>query len=145
MKTEGSEFCTTPLGHLPQASPLRWGWVLSGLMKKPLWAAGFGSSITNSCSLHPVLQRMDGSILMTSMQDIETGGGFPFIQNILGQVKTSCTITTQSKGNLYRARFLKCHSTESNRHLCPLSVTEKKKKKMWLAKPSRRAKVFSFK
>lgn len=70
---------------------------------------------------------MEGSILMTLMQDTETAGEFPLIQNILGQVKTSCTITTQSKGNLYRARLLKCHPTESNRHLCPLSVTEEKK------------------
>lgn len=44
---------------------------------------------------------------------------FPLFQNSLGQMKTSYTTTTQSKGNLYGVHILKCHPTETNLHLCP--------------------------
>lgn len=51
---------------------------------------------------------------MTPMQDRDMRGGFPafYLQNSPGQTKTSCTITTLSKGKLHEVGFLKCQPTE---------------------------------
>lgn len=48
----------------------------------------------------------------------ERGVSCLFFQNSWGQIKTSCTITTHSKGKLDEVGFLKCHTTEQPTSLC---------------------------